>query len=320
MNGISGGEHFKPQNAIFRCYNSTMYVYLNGKLVPSKEASVSVFDHGFLYGDGIYETMRVYEGVIFKLDEHIKRLYRSASLIGLTIPLEIDALKISIYETLIANNLSDAYLRLTVSRGRGLIGLDPELCLKPTVVIIAQKFKGYPKTLYQNGISMIVSRTRRNLKEAINPQIKSLNFLNNILAKIEAKRAGAYEAIMLNAKGELTEGTVSNVFFYKNDILCTPSIECGILDGITRRTIIDIAIREELKVKEGKFTKKDIYSAEEVFITNTTLEVMPVSKIDKSQYNVGNVAKFLHKVYRQEVNAYVANLKAEEPSIWGSNI
>lgn len=182
-----------------------MYVYLNGKIVPSKEAKVSVFDHGFLYGDGIYETMRVYDGVIFRLDEHLGRLFRSASLIGLTVPLAIDTLKIAIYDTLNANEHKDAYIRLTVSRGRGEIGLDPELCPEPTMVIIVQGFKEYPKIFFEKGISLIIAETRRNLKNAIDPRIKSLNFLNNILAKIEAKNKGAYEALLLNAYGKLTE-------------------------------------------------------------------------------------------------------------------
>ncbi len=294
-----------------------MYIYLNGKIVPAKEAVVSVFDHGFLYGDGIYETIRVYDRVIFMLDEHLGRLYRSASMIGLTLPFEIDSLKISIYETLIANALRNAYIRLTVSRGHGPIGLDPDLCPEPTTVIIAQELKEYPRAFYEKGINLIITETRRNIKEAINPKIKSLNFLNNILAKIEAKKRDAYEAIMLNAYGKLAEGSISNVFFYKDGVLCTPSLECGILDGITRGFVIELAMREDLKIKEGEFTKEDIYSAAEVFITNTTLEVMPVSKVDDQVYAVGNITKLLHKAYRKEVNAYVANVKAEGPSLWG---
>ncbi len=294
-----------------------MYIYLNGKIVPAKEAVVSVFDHGFLYGDGIYETIKVYDRVIFMLDEHLGRLYRSASMIGLTLPFEIDSLKISIYETLIANALRNAYIRLTVSRGYGPIGLDPDLCPEPTTVIIVQELKEYPRVFYEKGINLIISETRRNIKEAINPKIKSLNFLNNILAKIEAKKRDAYEAIMLNAYGKLTEGSISNVFFYKDGVLCTPSLECGILDGITRGFVIELAMREDLKIKEGEFTKEDIYSAAEVFITNTTLEVMPVSKVDDQVYAVGNITKLLHKAYRKEVNAYVANVKAEGPSLWG---
>jgi len=228
-----------------------MHIYLNGRIVPAKEAVVSVFDHGFLYGDGIYETLRVYDGVVFKLDEHLRRLYRSASLIGLSMPADSDSLKTAVYETLIANSLGNAYMRITISRGRGPIGLDPDLCPEPTTVIIAQEFKEYPAAYYKNGLSLIIAETRRNLKEAINPQIKSLNFLNNILAKIEAKKKNAYEAIMLNSSGKLTEGTISNLFFYRNDALCTPSVSCGILDGVTRGLIIELAGREGLKSKKA---------------------------------------------------------------------
>lgn len=296
-----------------------MKIYLNGKIIPSKEAVISVFDHGFLYGDGIYETMRAYDGVIFRLDQHIRRLFRSASLIGLSIPFDIDQLKIAIYETLIANALRNAYIRLTVSRGHGPIGLDPDLCVEPTIVIIAQELKEYPGAFYKNGINLIISETRRNIKEAIDPRIKSLNFLNNILAKIEAKKKDAYEAIMINVNGQLAEGTISNLFFCKDNIICTPSPECGILDGITRGVVIELALREGIRVKEGKFTRKDIYSAEEVFLTNTTMEVMPVSKIDDQTYAVGNITKLLRGLYKEEVKAYISDVKAEGPSLWGEN-
>lgn len=296
-----------------------MYVYLNGKVVPAKDALISVFDHGFLYGDGIYETMRVYDGVVFKIDEHLLRLFRSASLIGLTISLDIGHLKIAIYETLMANALRNAYIRLTVSRGKGSIGLDPDLCPEPTLVIFVQELKEYPREYYRGGLNLIISETRRNLKSAINPQIKSLSFLNNILAKIEAKKRNAHEAIMLNAYGKLTEGTVSNLFFYKDNVLCTPSLDSGILDGITRGLVIALAKREGLTVKEGKFTKKDIYAGEEVFITNTTMEVMPASRVNDRTYAVGNMARFLRRIYRQEVSAYVATVKAEVPSLWAQN-
>jgi branched-chain amino acid aminotransferase len=296
-----------------------MYVYVNGKIVRAKEAVISVFDHGFLYGDGIYETLRVYDGAVFKLDEHLIRLFRSASLIGLSIPLDIDHLKIAIYETLITNALRKAYVRLTVSRGKGSIGLDPDLCPEPTIVIFVQEFKEYPKEFYNNGIHLIISATRRNYKKAVSPQIKSLNFLNNILAKMEAKKKNALEAVMLNVHGKLTEGTVSNIFFYKDKTLCTPSLDCGILDGITRGMIIDLSLREGFQVKEGQFTKKDMYSAEEVFITNTTMEVMPVSKVDDQRFAVGDSAKFLRTIYQQEVNAYIAEVKAKGPSLWAEN-
>jgi branched-chain amino acid aminotransferase len=287
-----------------------MFVYLNNKLIPASEAKVSVFDHGFLYGDGIYETMRVYDGVVFMLDEHIKRLYRSASLIGLNIPKKIADIKISIYETLKINSLTNAYVRLTVSRGYGPIGLDPDLCKEPTFVVITNEFKNYPKFYYEDGIKLIISSVRRNLKEALNPQIKSLNFLNNILAKIEAKQSDAYEAIMLNVSGHLTEGTISNIFFVKDGVLCTPSVECGILDGITRALTIDLALKNGLKIKEGNFTPEELYTASEVFITNTTMEVMPACRVDKAEFQVGEISKMLLKKYRQEVNTYVKEKKA----------
>lgn len=293
-----------------------MFVYLNNRIVPASEAKVSVFDHGFLYGDGIYETMRVYDGVVFMLDEHIERLYRSASLIGLNIPKKISDIKISIYETLKANSLTNAYVRLTVSRGYGPIGLDPDLCREPTFVVVTNAFKSYPRSYYKEGIKLTISSVRRNLREALNPQIKSLNFLNNILAKIEAKQADAYEAIMLNAEGHLTEGTISNIFFVKNGILCTPSVECGILDGITRALVIDLALKNGLEVKEGRFTPEELYMASEVFITNTTMEVMPANRIDKKEVAVGEISRLLLKKYRQEVDAYVKEKKAEAPSIW----
>lgn len=294
-----------------------MQVHLNGKLIPAKEALISVFDHGFLYGDGIYETLRVYDGVIFMLDEHLRRLHRSASMIGLTIPLDTDTIKISIYETLIANSLKNAYVRLTISRGHGPIGLDPDLCPKPTIVIIAEEMREYPKAFYEKGISIIISETKRNSREALNPQIKSLNFLNNILAKIEAKKKGVYDAVMLNVYEKLTEGTTSNLFFYKDDTLCTPSIDCGILDGITREVVIEISKRKGIRLKEGEFTREDLYRALEVFITGTTIEIMPVSRVDDQEYAVGKITKFLHKAYRDEVDAYVKNVKAEGASLWG---
>src|SRR3989339_63616 len=190
-----------------------MHVYMNNSLVPESEAKISVFDHGFLYGDGIYETMRAYEGVVFMLDEHIRRLYRSASLIRLTIPKSAAEIKPAIHKTLRANSLKNAYIRLTISRGFGKIGLDPALCEKPTFVIVTNEFKDYPDSFYKKGVRLIISSVKRNLKEALNPQIKSLNFLNNILAKIEAKKKNAYEALMLNSQGYLTEGTICNIFF-----------------------------------------------------------------------------------------------------------
>lgn len=293
-----------------------MYVYLNDRIVPAAEAKVSVFDHGFLYGDGIYETMRVYDGVVFMVDEHLERLFRSASLIGLDVRKSPGDIRIALYDTLSANSLSNSYLRLTVSRGPGPVGLDPDLCEKPTFVVIAKEFTSYPSHFYAQGINTIISSVRRNLREALNPQIKSLNFLNNILAKIEARQKDAYEAIMLNARGHLAEGTISNIFFVKDEVLHTPSIECGILDGITRALVIDVAIRSGISVQEGAFTPDILYGASEVFITNTSMEVMPVGRVDAKSYRVGEISRLLLKGYRGEVDAYVKDKKGESPSLW----
>ncbi|MCL4491043.1 MAG: aminotransferase class IV [Nitrospirae bacterium] len=293
-----------------------MFIYLNDKVVPSSEAKVSVFDHGFLYGDGIYETLRVYDGVIFMADEHLRRLFRSAALIGLDMHRDISGVKLAVYETLQANSLINAYVRLTVSRGYGPIGLDPDLCKEPTFVVIANAFKDYPQAFYSEGIKLIIAATRRNLKEALNPQIKSLNFLNNILAKIEAKKADAHEAIMLNAAGHLAEGTISNIFFVSDGIVHTPSPECGILDGITRSLVIEDAVKSGMRVKEGEFTTAELYRATEVFITNTTMEVMPVSRVDTVKFKVGEASRALLKKYKQEVNGYVKEKKGEGPSLW----
>ena len=227
-------------------------------------------------------------------------------MIGLRIPKNAAGIKAAIHETLKANSLKNAYIRLTVSRGPGPVGLDPELCKKPTFVIIANEFKEYPKAYYKNGIRLIISGTKRNLKEAVNPQIKSLNFLNNIIAKAEAKERGAHEALMLNANGYLTEGTISNIFFISNQILCTPSTNCGILDGITRKIILELAVKNRIKIKEGRFRKEALYNASEAFITNTTMEVMPVSRVDKNKYKVGTITRLLHREYKKEVRAYIS--------------
>lgn len=306
-----------------------MYVYLNDKIVPAAEAKVSVFDHGFLYGDGIYETLRVYDGVVFMFEEHLERLYRSASLIGLDIKKDFAGIKLAVYDTLKANSLVNSYVRITVSRGYGELGLDPDLCKEPTFVVMTNDFRNYPGAYYHEGIRLIISSVRRNLKEALDPRIKSLNFLNNILAKIEAKRADAVEAVMCNAAGHLTEGTICNIFFVKDGILHTPSVECGILDGITRGIVIDLAVRSGITVREGEFPPAELHGAEEVFVTNTTMEVMPVGRIDyredsrrigpapgSTHYKVGDLSGLLLKKYRQEVSGYVREKKGEGPSLW----
>jgi len=282
-------------------------IFLNNKLVRKDKAMISVFDHGFLYGDGIYETLRAYNGVVFMLDKHIERLFRSASLIQLTIHKNADAIKKAVYQTLRANGLREAVIRITVSRGPGPSGLDPELCKKPTFVIFATKFIEYPKQCYGKGVKISIVKTRRNIFSALNPQIKSLNFLNNVLAKIEAKKENSFEALMLNYRGYLAEGTVSNVFFLKGNSLYTPGISAGILDGITRKTVLAIAREYGFKIRQGKFRKNTIYGAEEVFLSNTTMEVMPVSSVDNVRIGTkaGKTTKLLHQAYKQKVADYI---------------
>ncbi len=285
-----------------------MNIFLDGLIVPETEAVVSVYDHGFLYGDGVYETMRSYDGVVFMMSRHLQRLVRSASLIRLGAP-EKESLIDAVYKTLEANELSDAYIRITLSRGKGAIGLDPDLCGKQTLVVITEPFREYPVSCYEKGVHLIFAKTRRNLVEAIDPKIKSLNFLNNILAKVEAKERGAYEAVMLNAAGFLTEGTVSNIFFVRHGILCTPSLEAGVLDGITREIVIGLAERNGIRVQEGMFYPEDLFGASEVFFTNTTAEVMPVALVEDTEFEVGEITRTLRSLYKAEVKQYVGNTK-----------
>ncbi len=282
-------------------------IYLNNRLVHNRKALISVYDHGFLYGDGIYETMRAYKGTVFMLDEHIERLFRSASMIGLTIKKKRREIKTAVYKTLRANRVHEAAIRITMSRGPGLTGLDPALCKKPTFVIFAHRFKPYPARSYQKGMKIIISDTRRNFRKAVDPRIKSLNFLNNILAKIEAIKSNANEAVMLNYKNYLAEGTVSNIFFVRDNILHTPSLSVGILDGITRRILLELAQELKIKTREGKYRAEDIFSAQEVLISNTTMEVMPVSHVngEKTSKSPGHITTELHRAYRKNVSTYI---------------
>lgn len=273
------------------------YVYLNSGAVPEAEAVVSVFDHGFLYGDGVYETMRSYNGRVFMMREHLSRLRRSASLISLNTGKTDKEMSDAVHETMKANGLKNAYIRLSISRGKGPIGLDPALCPSPTFVIIAEEFKPYPEDFYKNGVSAMIANTRRNYKGALDPKIKSLNFLNNILAKIEAKQKAAFEAIMLNFEGRVAEGTISNVCWGKGDALYTPSVDCGILDGITRHVVIDLARGMGIDVREGGYGPSELLEADEVFITNTTMQVMPVGKLDDKTFAVGPMTKSLMAAY-----------------------
>ena len=285
-----------------------MWIYLNDRFVPQEEAVVSVFDHGFLYGDGVYETMRSYQGRTLQLSEHLARLERSASRIHLDLPLSLVRLAELIRESLVRNRLQDAYLRVTVSRGAGEIGLEPSLCKTPTLVIIAKPFQPSPEAFYAEGVTVSVVRTRRNLPEAVPPQIKSLNFLNNILAKIEATAAGAHEGIMLNQREELTEGTTSNLFLVQAGRLRTPSLDCGILDGITRGLVLRLAEELTIPTEETRLGVKDLYRAEECFLTNTRQELLPVTGVDGHRLGdgrPGTLTRRLHALFRARLDRFL---------------
>ncbi len=257
-----------------------MWIYLNDRFVEEKDAVVSVFDHGFLYGDGVYETLRAYAGRIFMRTRHLARLRRSASLIHLDLPLSEARWAALLEEALARNGLSDASLRLTVSRGVGEIGLDPALCPRPTIVIIAKPFQPPAPELYEKGVALAIVGVRRNHPATVSPQVKSLNFLNNILAKQEALRQGAFDGVMLHVDGSLAECTASNLFFVRNGTVQTPSVECGILDGVTREIVLQLAREAGIPVAEGRYPPDALREADEGFLTNTSMEVMPVRSID----------------------------------------
>ena len=281
-----------------------LYIYVNGKFFEKSKAMGSVFEHGLLYGDGVFETLRAYNGKVLFLSQHINRLFESASSIHLTIQQTPEELKSILFQTLKKNHLHDAYLRISVTRGVGDIGLNPTLCSNTSLVVIAKPFSGHQSELYEHGIQISIVKTRRNSSQAINPQIKSLNFLNNILAYQEAWQKGSREAIMLNLQGHLCEGSVSNLFWINKETLKTPDLSCGILAGITRNEVIRIALSLGILVKEGHYPSEDLILADEAFITNTTYEVMPVTAIEKNPVNdgkVGKITKNLLQEYRKDI-------------------
>jgi len=263
-------------------------VWLNGKLVDREDAKISVFDHGLLYGDGVFEGIRSYGGKVFRLKEHVRRLFDSAKGIRLAIPLAADELAKAVADTLQANGLKDAYIRVVVTRGVGTLGLDPNRCQSPTVFIITDRIELYPPELYENGLEIITAATMRNHPNAVNPRLKSLNYLNNILAKIEAIDAGTLEAVMLNHQGFVAECTGDNLFIVRDGVLFTPPISAGILEGITRDEIIAIAEDFGIKVREENLTRHDLYVADECFLTGTAAEVVPVVRIDKRTIGDGH--------------------------------
>ena len=266
-----------------------MKVYINGKFYDKQQAKISVFDHGLLYGDGVFEGIRSYKRRVFKLKEHIDRLFESAHSILLEIPLSKEQMIKAAIATLKKNNLSDAYIRLIVTRGEGDLGLDPRKCKgKATVIIITDKIALYPEKFYQQGLAIITVPTVRNLPEAVNPQIKSLNYLNNILAKIEAVSAGYDEAIMLDSLGYVAECTGDNIFIVKRNHLYTPPQCMGTLRGITRDTVLDIARRSKIAAHEHVITRHEVYISDECFLTGTAAEIIPVVKVDGRRIGTGS--------------------------------
>jgi len=262
-------------------------IYIDGKLYAKEDAKISVYDHGLLYGDGVFEGIRSYRGKVFRLQAHLDRLWDSAKGILLIIPMTKEQMAKAIEDTLAVNEIQDGYIRVVVTRGAGSLGLDPSRCEKPQVIIITDYISLYPEELYRTGLEIITVSVARNHPAALSPRIKSLNYLNNILAKIEGQQAGCVEALMLNHKGEVAECTGDNIFLVRNGTLLTPSIESGILEGITRDAVIEIASAAGIVVREIPLTKHDVYIADECFLTGTAAEVIPVVKVDSRQIGTG---------------------------------
>ena len=276
----------------------SLKVYINGKLHDKADAKISVYDHGLLYGDGVFEGIRSYDGRVFRLEAHIDRLFASARAIHLQLPIARQELAEAVVETLEANDLKDAYIRLVVTRGAGSLGLDPSKTSDPQVIIITDSISLYPDELYDHGLKIVTSGTIRNHPAALNPRIKSLNYLNNILAKIEGTNAGCLEALMLNHQGHVAECTGDNVFIVRDGDVHTPSIDSGILEGITREAVIDLAREAGLTVIERTMDRHDIYTADECFLTGTAAEVIPVIACDARAIGDGRpgpITKDLHR-------------------------
>jgi len=274
-------------------------VYINGEYFDKKNAKVSVFDHGFLYGDGVFEGIRSYNRLVFRLNEHIDRLYESAHGIMMKINLSKKEMTKAVIDTLKLNSLDDAYIRLIVTRGIGDLGLDPRKCKAPSIIIITDKIQLYPEKLYKEGLKIITVPTPRNIPEALNPQIKSLNYLNNILAKIEAVNNGYEEALMFTASGYVAECTGDNIFIVKGDSLITPPAYLGILKGITRDAVMGIAKKLGFDVREDVLTRHNLFTADECFLTGTAAEIIPVVSIEKRTIGSGKPGKMTLKLMKE---------------------
>ena len=290
-----------------------MKIYIDGKYYDPKNAKISVFDHGLLYGDGIFEGIRAYNGRVFKLTEHIDRLFCSAKAILLKIPMSHGEIVRAVVETCRRNKIRDGYVRLLVTRGAGTLGLNPNRCKNPSIIIIADKIQLYPAELYQRGMEIITVPTTRNLHSALNPAIKSLNYLNNILAKIEANNAGCEEAVMLNAEGFVSECTGDNIVIVKAGQMLTPPLSAGALYGITRGVVIELAREEGLTVAEPNLTRYDLFNADECFLTGTGAELIPIVKIDGRVIGAGKPGP----ITRRLVDKYHALTNVSGEPIYG---
>jgi branched-chain amino acid aminotransferase len=262
-------------------------IYLDGEYVPKEEAKISVFDHGLLYGDGVFEGIRAYHGCVFRLEEHIDRLYAGAHTLMLEIPLTKAEMAEVVVKSCAANGIRDGYIRLVVTRGVGDLGLDPRKCPRATVFCIAAEIQLYPAVYYEQGLSVITCSTRRNAPEALDPALKSLNYLNNIMAKIETVRAGVPEGIMLSQDGYVAECTGDNIFLVTGGELLTPPLFVGNLGGITRKAVLELCAREGLRAREDLFRMYTVYSADEAFLSGTAAEIIPVTEVDGRKIGSG---------------------------------
>ncbi len=265
----------------------SLKVWIDGKLIDKEDAKISVYDHGLLYGDGVFEGIRVYAGRIFKLDQHLTRLWDSAKTIRLAIPYTREEATAAMQQTITANNFTDCYVRLVVTRGIGYLGLNPNKCARPSMFVITDTIEMYPREMYEKGMAVITASVIRNHPNAISPRVKSLNYLNNILARIEAADAGVSEAIMLNHQGNVAECSADNIFIVKNGQVATPTTTDGILEGITRNAIIDLCARLGIPCQEKTLQRHDLYIADECFLTGSAAEVVPITKIDSRTIGTG---------------------------------
>lgn len=273
-----------------------MKVYIDGSLHDESDARISVFDHGLLYGDGVFEGIRFYNRRVFRLEEHIRRLYDSARSILLNIPISPEEMTAAVLETCRANELNDGYIRLVITRGTGSMGLSPFRCPKASIIIIACSIQLYPEEAYQNGLIMATVATRRPTHDTLSPQVKSLNYLNNVMAKVEAIQAGAEEGLMLNDRGLVAECTGDNLFIVRDGTITTPPISAGALDGITRKVVIDTAASLGIPLREAELSRHDIFTADECFLTGTAAEVIAAVKLDQRVIGTGSPGPITNRI------------------------